>query len=281
MKKLLLAMFALGGAMIGIAQDSTATEKRDTVPGEQVDTIKVGGMIIIKKKGHNDGDNSDDHIEVKKYRTKKNSNLSTNWWIFDLGFANLHDQTNYSSAEAQAFAPGANKDKLKLKTKSVNVNIWFFMQRLNIVKHVVNLKYGLGLELNNYHFDYDEVRLTENPTQILFDGPTNLKKNKLAVDYITVPMMLNFNFTPGRRNGFGISGGVSAGYLYSARQKIKNDDDKNKTHDDFDLEKWKLAYIGELSLGPVKLYGSYAMNSMWDKGLDQTPYNVGIRFSHW
>ena len=39
----------------------------------------------------------------------------------------------------------ANKDNLKLRTiKSVNVNIWFFMQRLNLIKHVVNLKYGLG-----------------------------------------------------------------------------------------------------------------------------------------
>jgi hypothetical protein len=281
MKKLLLAMFAMGGALIGLAQDTTAKEKKDTTVSEQVDTIHVGGMVIIKKKGNNDNDNHNDHIEIHKSNRNRNSNLSTNWWIMDIGFANLHDQTNYSSAEAQAFAPGSSKDNLKLKTKSVNVNIWFFMQRLNIVKHVVNLKYGLGLELNNYHFDYDEVRLTQDPTQILFDGPTNLKKNKLAVDYITVPMMLNINFTPGRRNGFGISGGVSAGYMYSARQKIKNDDDKNKTHDDFDLEKWKLAYIGELNLGPVKLYGSYAMNSMWDKGLDQTPYNVGIRLSHW
>ena len=274
-------MIALGGAMTGLAQDSTATEKKDTIPAEQVDTIKVGGMIIIKKRGSNDGDNNHEHIEVKKNRNKRNSNLSTNWWIMDLGFANLHDETNYSSAEAQAFAPGSSKENMKLKTKSVNVNIWFFMQRLNIVKHVVNLKYGLGLELNNYHFDHDEVKFTENPTQILFTGPTNLKKNKLAVDYITVPMMLNFNFTPDRRNGFGLSAGVSAGYMYSARQKIKTDDEKYKLHDDFDLEKWKLAYIGELNLGPVKLYGSYAMNSMWDKGLEQTPYNVGIRFSNW
>ncbi|MGZ8537282.1 MAG: outer membrane beta-barrel protein [Flavisolibacter sp.] len=283
MKKLLLAMFALGGAMIGLAQDTTVTEKKDTIVTEQVDTIKVGGMIIIKKKGNNkdDDDNKNDNIVIQKNKKKRNSNLSTNWWIMDIGFANVNDQTNYSSAEAQAFAPGSSKDNLKLKTKSVNVNLWFFMQRLNMVKHVVNLKYGLGLELNNYHFDYDEVRLTQNPTQILFDGPTDLKKNKLAVDYITVPMMLNINFTPGRRNGFGFSGGISAGYMYSARQKIKNNDDKNKIHDDFDLNRWKLAYIGELNLGPVKLYGSYAMESMWDKGLDQTPYNVGIRLAHW
>ena len=275
-------MFAVGCAMTGLAQDTTVTKVDTTISTEKVDTIKVGGMIIIKKKGTNDDDdNKNDNIQIYKNKKKRNSNLTTNWWIMDLGFANLHDETNYSSSEAQAFAPGSSKDKLKLKTKSVNVNLWFFMQRLNIVKHVVNLKYGLGLELNNYHFDYDEVRLTQDPTQILFDGPTNLKKNKLAVDYITVPMMLNINFTPGRRNGFGISGGVSAGYMYSARQKIKTDDEKNKLHDDFDLERWKLAYIGELNLGPIKLYGSYAMNSMWDKGLEQTPYNVGIRFSHW
>jgi hypothetical protein len=93
--------------------------------------------------------------------------------------------------------------------------------------------------------------------------------------------MLNFNFTPERRNGFGFSGGISAGYMYSARQKVKISDDKFKVHNDFDLERWKLSYIGEVNLGLVKLYGSYGFQSMWEKGLDQTPYNVGLRFSNW
>lgn len=103
----------------------------------------------------------------------------------------------------------------------------------------------------------------------------------MAADYVTVPLLLNFNFTPGRDKGFGISGGVSGGYLYSSRQKIKRGDDKDKTHDDFNLRKWKLSYIGELNLGPVKLYGSYATKSMWEKGLDQSPYSVGLRLSNW
>jgi len=42
MKKLLFAIIAFSGALSCLAQDSTSTEK--------VDTIKVGGMIIIKKK---------------------------------------------------------------------------------------------------------------------------------------------------------------------------------------------------------------------------------------
>ena len=164
--------------------------------------------------------------------------------------------------------------------KSVNVNFWFFMQRLNLIKHVVNLKYGLGLELNNYHWDNEKLQLTEDPTIVTINPALeNLDKNKLAADYITVPMMLNFNFTPRVKRGFGLSVGASAGYLYSSRQKFKGNDDKDKVHDDFTLRKWRISYIGELNLGPVQLYGSYGMDSMWDKGLDQTPYNVGIRVS--
>jgi Outer membrane protein beta-barrel domain len=144
---------------------------------------------------------------------------------------------------------------------------------------VVNLKYGLGLELNNYRFENTQVRFHKDPTSIALDPTlTNVSKNKLAADYITVPLMLNFNFTPGHNNGFGFSAGVSAGYLYSARQKIKIAGNKDKLHGDFDLKPWKLSYVGELSLGVVRLYGSYAFKSMWSKGLDQTPYNIGIRF---
>ena len=276
MKKLLLAVIALSSVMFCFAQeDSTKTEKKDT--------IQIGGMVIIKDKDKGEvHGNGHGNIYISNNKKRKNANLRTNWAIFDFGFANYNDQTNYASAPAQAFAPGINsKEALTLRTgKSVNVNFWFFMQRLNVIKHVVNLKYGLGLELNNYHFDDETVRLTEDPTTIIIDPALeNMNKNKLATDYITVPMMLNFNFTPRIKRGFGLSVGASAGYLYSSRQKFKGDD-KEKIHDDFTLNNWKFSYIGELNLGPVTLYGSYAMESMWDKGLDQTPYNVGIRISH-
>jgi hypothetical protein len=274
MKRIVLALCATGLVMTAAAQsDSTKTQ--------QADTIKVGGMIIIKRGDRSDTarDNSDE-IVISNTK-KKPSNISTNWWIVDLGFSNFNDKTQYSAAATQAFAPGSSSDRFDLRTgKSVNVNIWLFMQRVNLISHVVNLKYGLGLELNNYRFEDETIEFQENPTLITFNPAKDVKKNKLAVDYITAPLMLNFNFNP-RKEGFGFSAGVSAGYLYAARQKTKQNDDKEKIKDDFDLRKWKLAYVGELSLGPVKLYGSYAFQSMWEKGLDQTPYNFGIRFSNW
>lgn len=278
MKRILLTCLAACVFTTGYSQD----EKTEKV--EKNDTIRIGGITIIKKAGEKDREIHSQDKEVKiPFRKRDRENISTNWWIVDLGYAGFSDNTNYSSPAAQAFAPGSNEDWFDLRSgKSRNVNIWFFMQRLNVISHVVNLKYGLGLELNNYRFDDERIRFEKNPTLISLDSSLkDARKNKLAADYLTVPMMLNFNFTPGRSNGFGFSGGMSAGFLYSARQKTKLNGDKDKLRDDFDLKRWKLSYVAELLLGPVKLYGSYAVNNMWDKGLDHTPYSVGFRLSNW
>ncbi|MEO6001010.1 MAG: outer membrane beta-barrel protein, partial [Chitinophagaceae bacterium] len=257
--------------------DTTGNNKRS---GTERDTIRIGNMIIIKNKDYRT--KTDTTIVDVKYLRKKLSNLSTNWGIIDLGFNNFTDNTNYASASTQQFAPGSTKDWFNLRNgKSINVNIWFVMQRLNIIKHVVNLKYGLGLELNNFRYEEDIV-FSKNPTIINKNPLINYSKNKLATDYLTVPLMLNFNFTPRKDNfsTFGLSVGVSGGYLYTSRQKlISGENGKEKNKNNFDLRPYKINYIAELQLGPVKVYGSMATQSMFEKGLDQTPYSVGLRLS--
>lgn len=263
---------------------STYAQTDSTKKERTADTIRVGSMIIIKRGSSHKNDNDGSAVEITHKRVNKPSNVRTNWGVFDIGFNNYRDNTMYSSAAAQQFAPGGNEDWFNLRNgKSVNINIWFFMQRLNAVKQVVNIVYGLGLELNNYRYQ-DNIRYTEKNTIVYMDPTIKYSKNKLAADYVTVPLMLNINFTPGKDNSktFGISGGVSGGYRYSSRQKfISAETGKQKVHDDFNLRSYKLSYIAELQLGPIKVYGSMASKSMFKNGLDQTPYNVGLRFSNW
>jgi Outer membrane protein beta-barrel domain len=284
MKKIFTTALALYLGMAAIAQS-------DSTKPQSPDTIKIGNIIIIKK---NDGktiekkeDNDDDDrgvsVEIKKRKSYKPSNISTNWWIMDLGFANVNDQTNYAAISGpNGYFPGGSKTVMSVRNgKSVNVNIWIFMQRINLVDHVVNLKYGLGLELNNYRYQ-NNIRYRYEPTDFIDRDSVSFSKNKLAADYITLPVMLNFNLTPKKKNSIGLSAGVSAGYLYNARQKlISGQRGKEKIKNDFNLNPWKLSAIGELNLGVVRFYGSYALNDMFQSGLDQTPYNVGIRFSSW
>jgi hypothetical protein len=259
--------------LAGITMFFTGLAQTDSTKNEG-DTVKVGGMILSTKPDKN----IEVEVEVKIHQRKKPARISTNWWIVDLGFTNYTDNSNYT---ANGFAPNLTKDHFKLRTgKSVNVNIWAFMQKLNIISGVVNLKYGIGLELNNYRYK-EPIKYETSPTKVILDDTRNYSKNKLAADYLTVPMMLNFNFTPHRKRGFGFSIGASAGYLYASRQKtITNTDGKQKERDDFDLRPWKLSYIAELNMGWVKLYGSLASQSMFEKGLDQTPYNFGFRIGY-
>ncbi len=275
MKKIIFLSMALGLAMATFAQT-------DSTGNRPADTIRVGGIIIVRKSGpKHKTEKEEQEYHIKRRKGEEPSNLSTNWWIFDIGFSNYTDKSNYTNSLLSGFtSPGVGEDQMKLRTgKSRNVNVWFFMQKLNITKHVLNLKYGLGLELNNYYFD-DNIQFNKKPTNISLSS-TNFKKAKLAADYLTVPLMLNVNFTPRRSKGFGFSGGISAGYLYSSRFKTKVNNDVKKVKDGFDLERFKLSYIGELSLGPVRFYASIAMKNMWGKGLDKTPYNFGFRFSNW
>lgn len=276
---------------------TAATAQTDSTKNSKSDTIRIGGMVIIKK--GNGNKNKDVSVTLGRKTTdkKRNSNVSTNWWIVDLGFANYDDQTNYASTGNYLVNrpgyPALNGNDFKLRAgKSVNVNIWFFMQRMNLIKHHVNLKYGIGLELNNYRYkssiSYKEGGAipysgTQTNAPFIFRDSISFSKNKLAADYLTVPMMLNFNTNPNsKKKGLSISAGVSAGYLYSQRNKQKSDErGKDKNKDDYDLNRFKLSYVGELGLGGVHLYGSYSPKSIYDNGLNMRPYTVGFRFSNW
>lgn len=315
MKKLVLTM-SLGFLMLGLnAQDTTkakpgtaiikmgnitvvkAPEDTTGKGSKKQDTLRINEQILII--GDNISKSFDklggqiDEIDfksigntIKKSLKRKPKKVSTNWFVFDIGFAGVNDQTDYSSIEAQNFLKPASfvpnrAGNYSLRTTRVsNFNLWFFMQRLSVVKSVVNLKYGLGIESNNYFYKTG-ITYVDGPDVYTTDRGAIFTKNKLVANYLTVPLMLNINTNPTKgKKGFQISAGVSGGYLIGARQKQKSGSgmDKNKT--DFNLEQFKLAYVGELGLGPVKLYGSYSMTPLHKYGLKQLPYTVGVRFSN-
>lgn len=157
------------------------------------------------------------------------------------------------------------------------------MQKLNISQHVLNLKYGLGLEMYNFRYDH-ALSYRNSPAPYVYNDTLSFSKNKLYAGYLTVPFMININTTPSSQRGFSFSAGVSAGYLVGSHAKqISNEEEKQKYKGDLGLQLWRLAAITELGLGPIRLYGSYSFNALHKKstGVDQFPYAVGIRFSHW
>ena len=297
MKRLILLTLTCAIFITVSAQNDTAYTQKNN------DTLRIGNILIIKKVSKSKTDTSWDGkknttvVMGRKNDDRQNAKVTTNWFILDLGFANYNDQTNYANTGNYLVnkpgSPAFSANDFKLGTgKSVNVNFWLFMQRLNIIKHNVNLKYGLGVELNNYRYkspvSYKENGIIpysggqQTTGAFIFRDSIGFSKNKLATDYLTVPLMLNFATNhASNKKGFSISAGISAGYLYSQRNKQKSDSrGKKRNKGDYDLEKFKFSYIGELGIGPVKLYGSYSPKSIYAHSLDIRPYTLGFRFSN-
>jgi hypothetical protein len=285
-KNWLSAVLLLSAISLHAQKDSSAN---------QLDTLQIGGFTIVRDGEPAKHSASSSHTNYNVIWTnrpaKKNKPISTNWLIFDLGFANYRDLTNYSNAQAGSYLkiirpgePAVNEGTTTLNTgKSSNVNIWLFMQRVSLSKNVLNLKYGLGLEMYNFRYD-SRISFRNAPAPMAFNDSISFTKNKLYAGYVTVPLMININTKPNSRRGLIMSVGMSAGYLLASRNKqVSGDRGKQKYKGDLALEPWRLAAIGEIGLGPVRLYGSYSINQLQKTytRMEQYPYTIGIRFSSW
>lgn len=263
------------------------------------DTVKVGRINIINKREGTatigqttwesflDGDFKKTKISIEK-APKKLKPVTTNWWIFDLGFANLIDNTNQSVYRTMVnnnfiSSNAPNSTDLKLhNVKTSNVNIWIVQQKVDLYKHIWNLKYGIGIEMFNFRFE-NPISFSNTAGNYVYFDNVNFSKNKLFVEYLTIPVQINYQANPQNNKSFYASLGMSAGYLLQSRTKqISAERGKQKVNGNFNLNNFRLATIGELGIGSLRLYGSYGLTNLFDKKLthfDMAPFAVGIRFS--
>ena len=270
----------------------------DTLVAVTDDTVKVGRLKIINKSegktsyGQSnwesllDGDFKKTKISIER-GPKKLKPITTNWWIFDLGFANFidrsHNMDNSTMVGSSSSASLVSSKDFKLNNvKSSNVNIWIVQQKASLYKNYWNLKYGIGIEMYNFRFQRP-ISFSNTPGNNIYFDDVNFTKNKLFVEYLTVPVQLNYHSNPQNRKSFYASLGVSAGYLIQSHTKqISEERGKRKVNGNFNLNNFKMATIGELGVGSLRLYGSYNLTNMFDENLnhfDLTPFAIGVRFS--
>src|SRR5665647_2113182 len=95
MKKTALGFWGILFAFTCMGQTDSIQVQRKS------DTIRIGGMIILKKGDPNNKKRVT--VTVGNRRHEKSSNISTASWIIDLGFANWVDKTNYASATTDGY----------------------------------------------------------------------------------------------------------------------------------------------------------------------------------
>jgi len=226
----------------------------DTLLSVNEDTVRLGRLQIIKSQDSNYkkdwgsmiewGDFDNTNFTIKRV-PKTLKNIETNWFIFDLGFSNFID-------------------------KSPNL-MW-------LAANPNALPYGPGPLMSPENFTLNNKKSTNVKYDVV-----SFTKNKLLVNYLTVPVQINFTPNPTNRKAFYASMGLSVGYLWNAKNKqISGERGKEKFRGNFNLNDWRFATIGELGLGSVRLYGSFANSNLFNKNqsyIDMQPFAVGLRFS--
>ncbi|GAA4317585.1 outer membrane beta-barrel protein [Compostibacter hankyongensis] len=297
-----------GAALLGLAlwtvsakaQDSSAhvfsenanadtTGRADTTGKVRSDTSNFGMFTVIRTKKDSSGTSKPStrvELGTPRGKTAKTAgNVSLHWLDLDLGFTNYIDNSAYGTAEVNDFAPvkpgeeAVSAQQFSLRPgKSVNVNIWLLSMRANLIRHRLNLKADLGIEMNNYRYRKNITYVSDFSKTYVIRDSVDFSKNKLFTEYLTLPVMLNLETNPFHvSNSFRISAGPTFGYLVKSRTKqISEERGKKKNKDSFNLEKFRVGLRGELGYSWITLYGSYSLTPIHQYGLDQHPFSIGI-----
>ena len=287
MNRLLTLIMALFLTSVVIAQEPTAIQ----LPN---DTLKLGALKIIKingevKKNWTDVIRYFDYDAVKvNYTPKKimpNTELQTEWLAFDLGIAAYMDYTKYDATKAftsPALDIPVTKLKMQPKNSSTNVNIWLVQQKLNVYKLKYYFKYGLGFEMFNYYYA-NGVDFRNNDKMYISLTNNTYSKNKLYINYLTVPLILSRTYKFKKIQDINVAGGVNIGYLLNTRNKqISESLGKKKYDGDFNFNDYKMSGVFQIGIGDVKFYGTAALTNTIDKTTSNQsfyPYTFGVRFS--
>jgi hypothetical protein len=260
----------------------------ETSPDGDTVRVKVGKNKIIVIDGDSTqiqlGNNEltvDDEGNVKFHRDRKNK-FNGHWSGFDLGV------NGYLSKDNDFNMP-AGYDYLDLKMeKSINIKLNFLEQNFTLIRRHLGLVTGLGLEYNNYRFA-NNVVLSEKDSLGLIgikdtDPGRNYSKSKLVIDYLNVPLMLEYQTNKfSKSNSFHISAGMLFGLKIGSHSKVVFDSDKQKERSFASINPFKYDATVRIGWGVINLYADYSLGTMFkkDKGPELYPFAVGITLGNW
>ncbi|MBS1772681.1 MAG: outer membrane beta-barrel protein [Bacteroidetes bacterium] len=229
-------------------------------------------------------------VESGNTKVKADKAIDVTFCGVDLGFNAIQDNTNYTTALTSGglFVPtsSANSGLFDLRTgKSINVNLWPILGKARILKtknQKIYFSTGVGLQIYNFRYSNSLRYSDSGKSHISLDNSIKYEKNKLTINYLSVP--INFTFKTKMANKlwlvYGV--GITGGFRINSYTKLKSDQyGKQKDHADFDLNPFNSTVTAEFGLDNYfRLYASYQLTNMYQTktGLDQHPFCIGLRF---
>jgi hypothetical protein len=139
-----------------------------------------------------------------------------------------------------------------------------------------------GIKTDNYYYA-NGVDFRNNDKMYISLTNNTYKKDKLYINYLTVPLILSRTYKFKKIQDINVAGGVNIGYLLNTRNKqISEASGKKKYDGDFNFSDYKMSGVFQIGIGDVKFYGTAALTNTIDKTTSNQsfyPYTFGVRFS--
>jgi hypothetical protein len=269
------------------AQETEANIKTSAISAESrlaSDTIQVFSdndttIVRIGKKDVKVIDN-EDGTEVRwgkdKHKKDKTGKFNGHWEGVELGF-NGFDKADYSMYNV------FQQDFMDLNQgKSAEFNLNFYELNIGLAKSYVGLVSGMGLSFNSYRFE-NPYTLGKGEYTILPErlNADNLSKTKLAISYLKVPLLLEFQIPVNQHEGrLFINAGLVGGVKIGSHTKVKQGDKKDKNRSGFYLNSFKYEATARVGYKDVSLFATYSLTPLFQagKGPDLKPFTIGISF---
>lgn len=213
-----------------------------------------------------------------KGRKKKDGfdRFNGHWEGIELGF-NGFDKSDYSGYSVDDFM-SLNQGK------SMEFNLNFYELNIGLSKSYVGLVSGMGLSFNSYRFDGPyTIQKGANRTEPVLLEYDNLSKTKLAVSYLNVPLLLEFQIPVNQNEGrLFINAGLVGGVKIGSHTKVKHGGTKDKDRSSFNINAFEYAATARVGYKDVGLFATYSLTPLFEsgKGPELTPFSIGISFGN-
>jgi hypothetical protein len=260
------------------ADTKEVTFKIDTINGKKVYTyskINDGRHYVIPALKIYKSD--EDKFERKSKRT-------TSQFVFAFGLNNV-------------ITDGENLEDSDYRVWGSHFYEWGVTYNSRILKNnnLLHAKYGLSLMYNNLR-PTDNRYFVKNGNQTdLVTSSVNLDESRFRNVYLTVPLHLEFDFTPKKMSKDGtktyfrthesvrLGIGGYAGVRIKSKQILKYEADdikvKEKQKGDFNVSDFNYGLSAYVGYKATSLYVKYDLNPMFKhNNIDQNNVSLGIRF---
>ena len=295
----------IGNSSVRIAISKSAVEKESGVRSPETwknsgkEEVRVGTDGIHVKDGNEethvtwDGVYHKDGKEVTKVIWGKDSTklakkdaalFSDNGLHFYLGL-------NGMNGKPGQLPPALLSSDFDLKTLNSTFVSLAIDESVNLVrgkKSAWRLGYGVSVDWYNFQFDHSRVIQKSATGQTIFQpiiskgAEIELEKNKLAVSYVTLPLMSQFVFRKVSAIQM-ISFGGYASYRLTSWTKTKEDKsgDRNKESSNFNLNQFRYGLRADFAFRRFPdLFFNYDLSPLFESntGLKMNGFSFGVKF---